>query len=408
MKILGKISHPYQIILGLFLMAWVSFPAWAADLSITDSRLGVHGETTRFVLDLNKSVEYRIFSLPDPNRIVIDLPRANWKIDTSTKNKKAGLIKTYRYGLFNENTFRIVMDLEGPALIKKTFILPPSGPFQYRLVVDVEKTTTASFAEQSRRTMNEKTATKKTDKAKQQITAPPAENKKPVIVIDPGHGGVDPGAVANRNVYEKNIVLAAAKQLQKSLQQTKKYEVILTRNNDIFVQLEDRVYKARAANADLFISLHADSHPDDEKIQGASVYTLSENASDAESARLAAQENKADLIAGVNLTSEPDEVTNILIDLAQRETMNMSSKFANFMVDELAKTTKLLRNTHRFAGFVVLKAPDVPSVLVELGYLSNKNDQKKLRQTKYRAELIKAISTSVDQYFEWRAHLNEP
>jgi N-acetylmuramoyl-L-alanine amidase len=218
-----------------------------------------------------------------------------------------------------------------------------------------------------------------------------------VIVIDPGHGGDDPGAIGVSGTYEKNITLAAARDVRNELQRLGGYRVVLTRERDKFIRLRDRVAFGRDAGADLFVSLHADTMPN-RQVRGASVYTLSETASDAEAAALAVQENKADLIAGVDLTQETSEVANILIDLAQRETMNRSAQFAALLVDELRRETRLLRNTHRFAGFAVLKAPDVPSVLVELGFLSNRRDEKMLRTKAYRQKLAAAIARGIDRY----------
>jgi N-acetylmuramoyl-L-alanine amidase len=231
---------------------------------------------------------------------------------------------------------------------------------------------------------------------------PRKQAKKPddvrVVVIDPGHGGVDPGALSISGVYEKNITLGVAQAVKTELEKRGRYRVVLTRDRDIFIPLRDRVKIARQAGADLFISLHADS-VGNPGIRGLSVYTLSEHASDSEAAALAEKENKVDLIAGLDLSHESPEVTNILIDLTQRETMNRSASFAQGMVGELSEVTTLLSNSHRFAGFAVLKAPDVPSVLIELGYLSNKEEEPLLRQAAYRAKLAAALSRSVERYF---------
>lgn len=220
----------------------------------------------------------------------------------------------------------------------------------------------------------------------------------PVIVIDPGHGGVDPGATGVSGTYEKHITLAMARELKSLLDRSGRYRVYLTRDRDVFIRLRERVAIARAHGADLFISLHADavSSP---QIRGLSVYTLSRDASDNEAQALAEKENKADLIAGIDLTHESSDVTNILIDLAQRETMNRSAGFATDVVDEVGQEMDLLGNTHRFAGFAVLKAPDVPAILVEMGYLSNETEEKHLRQPQYRAHLAKAIAKAVDRFF---------
>jgi len=221
---------------------------------------------------------------------------------------------------------------------------------------------------------------------------------RPTIVIDPGHGGVDPGAIGVSGIYEKAITLSVARDLKEHLERTGRYHVRLTRDRDVFVRLRDRVSMARQYSADLFVSLHADVVKDPQ-IRGLSVYTLSQNASDGEAQALADKENKADLIAGIDLSHESADVANILIDLAQRETMNRSAGFAGEIVEELGRETPLLANTHRFAGFAVLKAPDVPAVLIEMGYLSNDVEERSLRQPEYRGKLSKAITRAVDRFF---------
>jgi len=233
---------------------------------------------------------------------------------------------------------------------------------------------------------------------------PPAESVAkardgvPVIVIDPGHGGVDPGATGVSGVYEKHITLAMARDLKAALEKSGRYRVHLTRDRDVFIRLRDRVAIARQYGADLFISLHADA-VQNPQIRGLSVYTLSQNASDSEAQALAEKENKADLIAGIDLSHESADVAGILIDLAQRETMNRSAGFAGEVVDEVGQEMDLLGNTHRFAGFAVLKAPDVPAILVEMGYLSNEYEEKQLRQPAYRGRLAKSIAKAVERFF---------
>jgi N-acetylmuramoyl-L-alanine amidase len=223
----------------------------------------------------------------------------------------------------------------------------------------------------------------------------------PVIVLDAGHGGKDPGAVGANGAMEKDITLQMAKELKRLLEANGRYRVILTREEDKLLALRQRMDVARTAAADLFISLHAD-HIEQTSLRGASVYTLSENASDAEAAKLAARENKEDLITGVDLSSQSAMVTSILIDLAQRETKNLSARFASMLSEELADRTHVISNSHRFAGFVVLKAPDVPSVLIELGYLSNEKDEAALGSKRHRRVLGSAIRDAIDRYFEWQ------
>ncbi|MGE0094438.1 MAG: N-acetylmuramoyl-L-alanine amidase [Alphaproteobacteria bacterium] len=237
-------------------------------------------------------------------------------------------------------------------------------------------------------------------------SAPTAKGKKrddrKVIVIDAGHGGVDPGAVSVTGAYEKDITLPMALALKKALEQDGRYKAVLTRSTDVFLRLRERVEVARAAGADLFISLHADSVGSPigaQTLRGASVYTLSEQASDKEAEALAAKENKADIIAGVDLGGKSIDVSNILIDLAQRESMNEAARFAALLVDDLKDVVPVLDRSHRFAGFAVLKAPDIPSVLIEMGYLSNRADEQRLRSDAQRAKLAAAMRHAVDSFF---------
>jgi N-acetylmuramoyl-L-alanine amidase len=220
-----------------------------------------------------------------------------------------------------------------------------------------------------------------------------------VVALDSGHGGVDPGGIGASGTYEKHITLAMAREIGAALEKTGRYKAVLVRDRDVFIRLRDRIAIARTAGADLFISLHADVIAN-KAVRGLSVYTLSEKASDEESALLADMSNKSDLIAGVDLSNKTLEVTNILIDLAQRETMNDSSRFAGHVVKQLSRETKLLNNTHRFAGFAVLKAPDVPSVLIELGFLSNVDDEAALKNRSYRDKLSQATVRAVEDYFQ--------
>jgi N-acetylmuramoyl-L-alanine amidase len=226
----------------------------------------------------------------------------------------------------------------------------------------------------------------------------PPPHRLPVIAIDPGHGGKDPGTVGINGVLEKEVTLDVARRLRTLIERTGRYEVVLTRDADVLISLRERMERARRADAALFISVHADSLGDS-GFRGASVYTLSDQASDAEAARLAAKENRADVIAGTDLSAHDEVVAGILIDLAQRVTNNKSIEFADVLAGELADVTALVRNTRRFAGFVVLKSPDVPSVLLELGYLSNPTDAANLARPEYRDKLARSTVRAIDRYF---------
>jgi N-acetylmuramoyl-L-alanine amidase len=226
----------------------------------------------------------------------------------------------------------------------------------------------------------------------------PPPHRLPVIAIDPGHGGKDPGTVGINGVLEKEVTLDVARRLRTLIERTGRYEVVLTRDDDVLISLRERIERARRADAALFISVHADSIGDS-GFRGASVYTLSDQASDAEAARLAAKENRADVIAGTDLSAHDEVVAGILIDLAQRVTNNKSIEFADVLASELADVTALVRNTRRFAGFVVLKSPDVPSVLLELGYLSNPTDATNLARPEYRDKMARSTVRAIDRYF---------
>lgn len=228
---------------------------------------------------------------------------------------------------------------------------------------------------------------------------PPAPPRPRLIVLDPGHGGADPGTTGATGMHEKTVVYAVATELERQLTAGRRYRVALTRRGDLFVPLRERVSRARVAKADLFISLHADSHPDP-GTRGATVYTLSEDASDREAAALAAKENKADLVAGIDLRRQPDHVANVLIEMTQRGTVNQSRTFAGIMVEALRHhNVATLPRSHRHAGFAVLTAPDVPAILLELGYLSNRADERLLLNKAHHQKLARAISAAADRYF---------
>ena len=353
-------------------------------------------------MDMDGKVEFSAFYLPDPYRLVLDLPEVNFKINTKTLKKTADGIEGYRFGLFEKGTSRVVIDLAKPMVIVKSFQLEPNSTPWRRLVVDLKPVTRNAFMIKSAGSIQTR-STKRSFNAnsKQQLSLKKVKenilNKK-IIVIDPGHGGVDPGAVGASGTYEKHVVLSAAVTFKKIIEDGSRYKVVLTRQVDKFLPLRKRISLSRLSGADLFISIHADSIGK-KSIRGATIYTLSETASDKEAAQLAEQENKSDIIAGMDLSDESKEVTDILIDLAQRETMNQSAHFAGLLVPELTKVLKTHRRPHKFAGFAVLKAPDVPSILLEMGYLSNVNDERLLKTQIFQRKLGKALRRGLDKYF---------
>jgi len=396
------------VFMGLVLTG-LSVPLWAGAASaqpeITAARLGETQERTRFVLEMSEDLPYRVFTLPDPFRVVLDLPEVAWDLPENRQPKPTGVITGLRFGLFAPGTSRVVLDVSQPVLLQKVFVIPPSEGKPHRLVIDVEAVTRAQyFAAEGSATGEAALSEKPLQPLDQQADLPPIPPAKPadarpVVVIDPGHGGVDPGAVGVSGTYEKTLTLDYGLALKKALEATGRYRVVMTRDSDIFLKLGERIRLAQESKGDLFISLHANVHPSGQ-IRGASIYTLSETASDQEAEALAAAENAADVLAGVDLTDQTGDVRNILIDLAQRETMNLSKKFANDLVREVGQETKLLRNTHRFAGFAVLKSPVVPSILFEIGYLSNRQEERLLRDGGHRGKIIDSIIRAVDGYFE--------
>ncbi|MDH3738279.1 MAG: N-acetylmuramoyl-L-alanine amidase [Alphaproteobacteria bacterium] len=353
--------------------------------------------STRFVIDLNQQVEPRIFGLPDPFRIVIDLPEVDFTLPAERLGTQGGLIERLRYGLFKPGTSRLVLDLRNSAKVAKSFTLPPNGEKPWRLVIDLAEIDRAGFITAMRPTPPVN--------ANRAVPVPPLRTKPvkravPVVVLDAGHGGVDPGAIGTSGVYEKDIVLAFAKEIKRQLEAGGRVKAVLSRERDIFLPLRDRVRSARQVEADLFLSLHVNSH-DLRSIRGFSAYTLSEKASDAEAQALAAKENKADVIGGLNLGTYSDDVQNILIDFAQAKTNELSVRFTrDIMVKEVAGSAQMVKRPWRSAGFAVLKAPDVPSVLIELGYITNRQEERLLRDAKYRRTLSAAIARSVVRYLE--------
>ncbi len=367
-----------------------------AETAVHDIRIGIHREMTRVVLDLDAKVGFQIFTLADPYRIVVDLPDIRWLVPPAVARRKGGLVAGLRYGQYQPGNARVVLDLKKPGTVSKSFIIPASKNNDPRLVIDIRPATRAAFLSTLRAPPKQKVQTPQVPVGAKPKRQP---SEKPLVILDPGHGGIDPGAISINGVFEKKVTLSMARQIRKAILALGRQRVRLTRVRDTFIPLRRRVAIARAAGADLFLSIHADSI-ENRRVRGGGIYTLSETASDNEAAALAAKENRADLIAGLNLSTHDDEVASILIDLTQRETMNYSAKFAATLVPQLKQLIHMRRKPHRFAGFVVLKAPDVPSVLIELGYLSNRQDERMLMDRHSRQRIANAIARAVDNYFK--------
>ena len=376
---------------------------------ITNLRIGQGVGNVRIVFEADSDFDYKVFTLSEPNRLVIDVKGVDVSSSVSKNKDDNVFVKNVRVGSTGVDGVRIAFDLKQPVLIKKAFVLPPQSGFNWRFAIDLEAGSERDFMLKlgSSNAFSSDSFSQNEiipqNSPVQKNKAQPQQSKRKIIVIDAGHGGVDPGAIGYKGTYEKKITLAMAKELKDVLSDNSKYKIYLTRTKDVFIPLRERVKIARKYDADLFISIHADSARN-RKAKGLSVYTLSETASDKEAAALAEKENKADIVAGLNFADHTKEVSDILLSLAQRETNNSSSEFANFLSSEMSKVVRTVSNTHRFAGFAVLKAPDVPSVLLELGYLSNPDEEKLLRQKNYRKKLAKATLKAVNKFFQDPKH----
>ncbi|SHO65688.1 N-acetylmuramoyl-L-alanine amidase [Pseudoxanthobacter soli DSM 19599] len=358
------------------------------------ARIAGDGERTRLVLDLSAPVRLGAFPLADPARVVVDLPEMRFDLPAGTGEEGRGLIARWRYGLIAPGKSRIVIDTTGPVAIDKSFVLAPEDGQPARLVVDLVKTSEKAFAAAVARARAERPSSHAEGGGAPVV----ASAALPVIVLDPGHGGIDTGAISPSGVKEKDITLPFARRLKEKLDASGRFLVMLTRDDDTFLSLGRRVEIARGHAAALFISIHADSAPQD-YVRGATVYTVSDRASDAEAAAVAALENKSDIIAGVDLPETSDIVTDILVDLARRETRNFSHRFSGELVADLGKATHLTVNPQRAAGFMVLRAHDVPSVLVELGYLTNAEDTADLTNPAWREKTTDAMVDAIDAFF---------
>lgn len=369
----------------------------------TDIRLAGDDSQTRLVMDVTASIGVRAFTLADPYRVVVDIPQTVFQLPPKAGERGRGLVKAFRYGLVMAGGSRIVIDVTRPVRIEKAAVLEARGGEPARLVLDLSATDREAFMRHlalDRSAMRSSVAIPAATRPQDLRAGDP----RPLIVIDPGHGGPDTGTKAGGGeIMEKNVVLDFSLTLRDQLEKTGRYRVALTRTDDTFIPLNERVRFARQRQADLFISVHADALPKSEgDVQGATIYTLSDTASDAEAAKLAEAENRSDIIAGIDLAQEPDDVADILLDLAHRETKTFSHAFARLLVGEMKSSVRLHKKPLKSAGFVVLKAPDVPSVLIELGYMTNRQDLKLLTSEAWRGRAAQTMVKAVDHFFRTR------
>ena len=444
----------------VLLVAAVAAAEALAVPTVKGVRIGQHDDKTRLVLDLTEPARFEVSALADPGRLVIDMPRVHWTLGEQTAAfHRAGVLRV-RFERILGDTSRVVVDLAQPAVVQRSFLMEPSpgGSNAYRLVVDfgtlpvsaapakprrtvvsastsvederqvaravqptqsvmqVRKVAAAKKPAESGRVPRLSIAAARSPESEKEVRelAPavyltesvPLPRAKPLvriaphlIAVDAGHGGRDPGAIATNGLQEKVLALTFARELREALEASGRYQSVMTREHDHKVSLRRRVEIARDAGADLFLSIHLD-RIDDLTVYGASVYTLSDEASDVETAELAARENKADIVADVDLSEGYDEeVAKVLISMVQQNTMNCSAVLAATLLPELGRVAPLISRPHRFGDFRVLKAPDIPSVLVELGFLSNDQDAERLQSDVHRRSLAGAIVDALDTYF---------
>jgi N-acetylmuramoyl-L-alanine amidase len=377
--------------------------AAGATSEATAALIAADASSTTFDLTLSTGVPAEIFTLASPYRVIIDLPDVTFKLPPSAATQSKGLISAYRYGLFAEGKGRVVIDTTGPVKIMSAGMTRSESGIVLKIVLSA--TDAANFGAGTGATQHSSSVPKSSQSADPSAT--PAQKEKPVIVIDPGHGGIDPGAASVSGMAEKTVVLAVAQQLKAALSQGGRYDVSMTRSSDVFVSLDHRLKFSADHDADLFISLHADSIEERnvaENIRGATIYTLSERASDEQARQKAEKENASDLIAGLEsgTGAAHDQVKSILIDLLKRETANFSADFSNVLAMKLGKTIAMSKDPQRSAAFKVLKQSHAPSVLVELGYMSNTKDQEQMTTAAWQKQAATSIAAAVQAYFSKR------
>ena len=391
------------------LLVMISMPVLAS-VKVGEVRYTVAPDTSRLVLDLSSSPSYKVFTLPNPARVVIDLDNARLRSALPNVNINGSLVQAVRSGIRHGRDLRLVLDVSGKVTAKSFVLQPSSGNQGYRLVVDLQEGgANAAPAPKVAPVSNVVPApvarsTPATPEPVEVAHAPSESHLRDVVVaIDAGHGGIDPGAHGPHGVKEKNVTLAIARQLQKLLSVEPGIKPVMIRDGDYFVPLRKRVVKAREAKADLMISIHADAI-DDRSVKGSSVYVLSESGASSEAARwLAEKENAADLVGGVSLDDKDDVLKSVLLDLSQTATIEASDRAGSKVLDELSNVGRLHRHHIEHAGFVVLKAPDIPSMLIETAFISNPQEERKLKSPGYQKRLAAAIVDGVRDYFRENA-----
>ena len=363
--------------------------ALAAELRLKDASFEAAKGHTRFEVAVSERVSFSAMVAASQKQVIIDLPKLDSDVPSGAGGKGAGIVTGYHYNVAKDGKAQIILDTNTPTVISWSTVKPADKGKSPQLMLDLAAVDQPAVEAKSADDIETGSAT----------PAQPVIQPKHVIVIDPGHGGIDSGAVSADGVQEKDVVLAYAKALQSALSETGHFDVILTRDGDNLIKLDDRVKFARDHHADLFVAIHADML-NDRGVRGTTVYTVSDQASDAVAEALAQKENQSDVLAGVDLGNQKQEVTNTLINLLQRESKAQALHFAKLTVNAIRPVTEFTSAPMRAANFAVLKAPDVPSVLIELGYLSNTVDKGMLTSPKWRTDMAESMTKAVVGYFK--------
>jgi N-acetylmuramoyl-L-alanine amidase len=373
---------PRNILTGLLLALILPVSTAWAQVEVRDVRLWAGPDTTRVVLDLSSAANHSLFTLENPSRVVVDLKSARMDLAALRLPSGVGLVRSVRGANRSGGEARIVVDLAAAAT-PRSFMVRPEGAYGHRLIIELDA-----------------------KRARAQVPLMRADegNRDLVIAIDAGHGGEDPGAVGRRGTHEKDVVLAVARRLAEQVDREPGMRAVLTRDGDYFLSLRQRVAKARMHRADLFVSVHADAFKNP-NARGSSVYVLSPKGATDEAARwLAARENAADLVGGVSLDDKDDMLASVLLDLSQNASIGASLEVGEFVLNRLGAVNRLHKSSVQQAGFMVLKAPDIPSILVETAFISNLEEEQRLREARYQAQLASALMSGVREYF----HVNPP
>lgn len=369
---------------------------------VTSIRIGTQEGITRLVLNLSGPIKYRAFELGTPYRVVVDMPKVDWIIARKMSFGASSPLSSLRFGASGPKVYRLLLEARRPMRVQKSFFLSPNERTRsWRIVIDLEPVSEDAFE----RIMRRRRAVSAPQKPKPH-KAPPdkkssAKDSRPLVFIDPGHGGADPGAISKFGLKEKNIALRFARRLRTEILTDGRYRAAFSRTSDVYVPLRRRYAMARKQGAKLFISIHADSNPA-VKTRGLTAYTRSNVATDKGSAALARRENRSDAVAGIDLSGHPSGVTNILRDLVRRDTQRKSRIFARYVVREMKGVTRLAPRPVRSAQFAVLRAPDLPSVLLELGFLTNRRDSRRMVNDRHMRRVARAVAAAINRYFGHR------